>query len=545
MKKLQLFFSMLFICGSLFAQTTARLQVIHNSPSPTVDVWVNGAKLLADFKFRTASPFIDAPAGTPLTIEVKAPSSTAATAALATFTPTLTAGKTYVAIATGIVGNAKTPFTLKVIENGLEKSSGSTKTALVVYHGSTDAPAVDVIARGVATIVSGAAYGDATNYFEVPSAKYILDVTPAKNPAIVASFNADLSTLGGGAAVVFASGFLAPKAGEPAFGLFAALPNGTVVALPVLTTARLQVIHNSPSPTVDVWVNGAKLLADFKFRTASPFIDAPANTTLKLEVKAPNSTAATAALATFNVNLKAATTYAAIATGIVGNAITPFDISLIEGALEKSSDAKKVALAVYHGSTDAPKVDVVNNAGGAVLFNDLEYGDADGYLEVPAAKYVLNITPFDQNKTIVAAFTADITTLGGGAAIVMASGFLAPKAGEPAFGLFAVLPSGTVIALPSASVSTDDIKTLVSNYTVYPTLANSNIQLEYSIEEPANIQFSVSDNSGRIVYTSKLDNQNTGQYKETVDVSAWEAGLYHVQLVTKKGSISQKMVKVN
>ena len=55
------------------------------------------------------------------------------------------------------------------------------------------------------------AYGDITNYITVPPASYILDVTPGNdNSTIVASFEADLSGLGGGAAVVFASGFLNP-----------------------------------------------------------------------------------------------------------------------------------------------------------------------------------------------------------------------------------------------------------------------------------------------------------------------------------------------
>ena len=106
-------------------------------------------------------------------------------------------------------------------------------------HGATDAPAVDVIARDVATLVDNAAYTDMTDYIPVPAASYILDVTPAEdNRTIVASFTADLSGLAGGSAVVFASGFLDPAANQngEAFGIYAALANGTVVAFPSLIT---------------------------------------------------------------------------------------------------------------------------------------------------------------------------------------------------------------------------------------------------------------------------------------------------------------------
>ena len=45
---------------------TARLQVIHNAADPIaneVDVYINGTLTLDNFAFRTATPFIDVPAG--------------------------------------------------------------------------------------------------------------------------------------------------------------------------------------------------------------------------------------------------------------------------------------------------------------------------------------------------------------------------------------------------------------------------------------------------------------------------------------------------
>ncbi|MFN3939117.1 MAG: hypothetical protein ACK4IY_00935, partial [Chitinophagales bacterium] len=72
MTRIALLITMIFAFTSVFAQT-ARVQVIHNSADPAanrVDVYLNGSLLLNNFKFRTATPFIDAPAETPITISI-------------------------------------------------------------------------------------------------------------------------------------------------------------------------------------------------------------------------------------------------------------------------------------------------------------------------------------------------------------------------------------------------------------------------------------------------------------------------------------------
>ncbi|MEM7511265.1 MAG: DUF4397 domain-containing protein, partial [Bacteroidota bacterium] len=213
---------------SVSAQSTARLQVIHNSPSPTVDIYLGSTLLLDDFEYRTASPYIDAPAGVEINVGVALSTSTSAADTIVNFPLTLEEGKTYVAIAGGIVGDATTPFTLYITDMGQEAAAG-TGVDFAVHHGSTDAPAVDVAARGVATLVENASFGAITGYLNVPAAPYIIDVKVAGTETIAASFDVDLSALEGGAAVVFASGFLAPATmDDPGFGLFAALPDGNV-----------------------------------------------------------------------------------------------------------------------------------------------------------------------------------------------------------------------------------------------------------------------------------------------------------------------------
>ena len=261
MKRNILLICLMSMTGLLFAQT-ARVQIIHNSPSPTVDIYANGGELERNFEFRTATPFIDVPAGVDIDLAIAPSPSTSAAEAIANFTVNLIEDETYVVIATGIVGSMDTPFDLKIISMASESSADSTEVDLTIYHGATDAPAVDIVARDVATLADSAAYGVNTPYFTVPAQDYTIDIKPAGNDdVIVASYTAPLSGLAGGAGVVFASGFLQPaNMDDPAFGIFAALPNGDVLELPAVENlAKLQIIHNSPSPTVDIWVNGTKL----------------------------------------------------------------------------------------------------------------------------------------------------------------------------------------------------------------------------------------------------------------------------------------------
>ena len=223
----------------------ARLQVIHNAADPTVaivDVWVNNEVLLDNFGFREATAFIDVPAGVDLLVGVSL-SDSSGYSDIGTYN--LSAGVSYILVANGLLepglfqanpDGRNTAFELFALPDAREAGiNGVGNVDFAVLHGATDAPTVDVFARGVARLVDDAAYGDIAPYQFVPAGEYILDVTLGGDSTVVAgSFLADLNGLGGGAALVFASGFLTPaddQNGE-AFGLFAALPDGQVVPFP-------------------------------------------------------------------------------------------------------------------------------------------------------------------------------------------------------------------------------------------------------------------------------------------------------------------------
>ncbi|MEZ5083960.1 MAG: DUF4397 domain-containing protein [Bacteroidales bacterium] len=185
---------------------TARVQVIHNSADAAaemVDVWLNDALLLDNFTFRTASPFIDAPAGEEFTISIKGPDSMNPDNPIWSQTYTLTSGETYVLVANGIVSptgyDPVEPFDIYVYAMGREEASMTTNTDVLVFHGSTDAPVVDVveIGKGAGTIIDDMMYGDFAGYLELPTDDYILNVRDETGESSVEVFlSAPLSTLG-------------------------------------------------------------------------------------------------------------------------------------------------------------------------------------------------------------------------------------------------------------------------------------------------------------------------------------------------------------
>ena len=201
-------------------------------------------------------------------------------------------------------------------------------------------------------------------------------------------------------------------------------------------TATVQVIHNSASPTVDVYVDGALAVEDFAYRTATPLLTLPTSFTVGI---AP---ADGDVIAEFPFDLMEGGSYVVVATGLLGDDVTPFDLAAA-GTTFGASSSDVVGLEVYHGSTDAPAVDIW--ADDAPLLTDFSYGDFSGFVEVPAADYVLGVAP--AGGDIIAAFTAPLSGLGGGSAVAFASGFLSGD--DPAFGLFAALNDGTVLALPA------------------------------------------------------------------------------------------------
>lgn len=549
-----------------FSQT-ARVQVIHNSADPAakfVDVYLNGGLLIDDFKFRTATPYIDAPAGTPITISIAPSTSLTVDDAIANFTYTLTEGDKYVIVANGVLNpdafaanpdGVSTGFNLFVRNEMREEALDANNVDFVFFHGTTDAPTVDAIARDVATVVDNAMYTMFTDYVSVPADKYFIDVTPGDVPSlIVASARASLEDAGGVSAVIFASGFLDPATNldGKSFKLFYALPDGTVKQFPLISTAKLQVIHNAADPAasvVDIYVDGALAIDNFEFRTATPYIDVPGNVPVSIAVAPPTSESVDDAITTITATFKAGYGYIAMANGVLNpdlfnpnpdGADIAFGVFVKENVAFRSDRGNGLEFFGIHGCTDAPTVDIIARDV-ATLLDNVSYGAVSDYQTVPANTiYILDVALGDAPEVVVASYEAALEAVAGQSAVVFASGFLSPELnpeGSQPFGLYYTLADGTTGAFPAYVMRAAAENTISTQ--IYPNPAVSTVNV--SIAASFNGAIQIADISGKIV-KSILVNSSNGE-TVNIDISNLAAGIYTVTTAAENEVTTTKLIK--
>jgi len=549
MKKTLLIATLLSVVtvATTFAQT-AKLQVIHNAADPaaaSVDIYVGQDKALDDFAFRTASPFVDLPAGVPLAISVAPSSSMSAADAIATFTVTLDANGTYLAVANGVLkassfaanpGGAAIGFNVFPIGNARQKGDSAASVDIKVFHGVTDVGQVDIYA-GSSKLLSNVGYGESSNYLTVPAASYVIGVAPAGAQPI-ARFTADVSKLGGQAITVLASGFLNPaaNAGGSAFGLFAVTAAGgpfiALPAAPAVEKARVRIVHNAADPAaakVDVYVDGAVAVDDFAFRSSTPVLELDPDKTYVIGVAPSTSMSVADTIKSFSVALPAGN-YVVFANGTIqkGFAANPsgsdigFTIYPITNVRTAASNENNIDFAVFHGVTDAPAVDV--RVAGNNLVSALAYGKTSEYLSVPAADYVVDVAP--AGGAVLKSYNVPGTAIKGQSAIVFASGFLDPAANlnGPAFGLYALIGTD-VVQLTEATTSVRDIPQL-PEASIVPNPASSDVMARFTMPADGSVSIRVVDISGTLVAETTMQNLARGAHAVPVSVNTLSSGGY-------------------
>ena len=309
--------------------------------------------------------------------------------------------------------------------------------------------------------------------------------------------------------------------------------------------ANVQIIHNSPYPIVDIYVDDAEALGDVPFRATTGMIQLPVSTTVGI---AP---ANGDVIANFPFTLETNGNYVVSASGILGSDATPF--GLVASGLELAAvDTNHFGLKVFHGVTDAPAVDIYAN--GNLLVDNLGYNEYKGYVQVPVGDYTIDVTAHGSDQS-VASFAAPLSGFGGGTGIVFASGFLASQS-DSSFSLILATPSGYSVSLPATPTALSTIADNVVSPSVfrlkqnYPNPFNPSTLIDFEVFESSNVSLNVYDLSGRLVKNLLSGNLNSGVYtiewngKNNNGISA-AAGVYFYSISSKENTIIKKMSLIN
>tara|TARA_B110001469_G_C9645481_1_gene326053 strand:- start:235 stop:2631 length:2397 start_codon:yes stop_codon:yes gene_type:complete len=543
--------------------TLPRLQIIHNSASKgvaQVDVWItNGnrtTKVLSDFAYKEATPYIDAPNF--FTISITASGSLDTTNAIVRKSFYLNQGESYVLVAAGEPG---TNFDL-FITDGLEIATKAGNTDVKIFHGSVGLPMVDIVEVSIpaGTIVNDLSFGQAKGFLNLAALDYNLQIKTQQSIG-AAEFIAPLSAFKDSVLFVAATGYLdttGPTPNNP-FILLAVTPSGTVVELrpeASLTPARIQVIHNCAIPDanfVDVYIDDQKVLDDFEFRTSTPFIEVPGATQFTVDIDTKSSIDNSFPIYSESLVLESGRTYIILASGVIifgSEKYFPpkeFDLIPIADTREASMIADKVDVMVFHGATDVPMIDV-NELSKPVneLVDDLEYGMSQGYLELDPDVYDLEIA-LASTGTSVKTYPADLTSMAGQAITIVASGFLDPLKNNNGaeFGLWVSLPGGGDLIELKSNVSSVD-ENLIDNATttLYPNPAKDFIILNYSLKDSSDVSIYLYDLNGMELKSTSFSNLQKSNHNAALNLDDLNTGLYIVKIEAGQTVITRK-IQVN
>jgi Domain of unknown function (DUF4397) len=161
---------------------------------------------------------------------------------------------------------------------------------------------------------------------------------------------------------------------------------GTPSKQTVAGEVLLRVAHlSTDAPPVDIWVNGSVALSNVPFKTVSDYLGLDAGT---YRIQVTPAGAPSPVVIDANLDLMSGHVYTVAAVGFLSSGtLQPLLL------LDDRSVGTGARIRFVHASADTGAVDVAVAGGGPVLFENISFAKASGYVEVPGGTYDLAVRP--------------------------------------------------------------------------------------------------------------------------------------------------------
>ena len=561
------------------------IQLIHNSPDPglqAVDVFVD-AFGLGNFvslgqgvpiPFRLATEFLDdLPAGTHrIAISPFGQNDFEWSIQEVTFE----ANKRYVVMAEGVRDPSSFNTSIngeaigfRFIVNEIPDADQVTagETIVLLHHAAPDVPNIRLIAVGAGEATGdfpeGIPYGFDITGGGVASLPYPrVQVTNNNTDVIFGEYKVDLVPFTGQVVTIFTSGFISPDGNtginDANFGLYLAADTGTGFAIELPAPdppvpGNIQFIHNSPDPEisdVDLYLNGELVFQSLRYKESTPLLPIPAGNN-RIAVSPRNGSvvdtawSATDVFVDFDLNITTfrdeGRNYVAAAFGVRNTADFTNEVNSGVGFGLQVQESRcglddpqptQTDLTFFHGTLDAPAIDIVLDDQFIPIVNNLSYGSfAPTYSSLPENLYQLDIKDEDNTGTLFR-FNMNLEGRGSEVLTFIASGLLNPADGQPAFSFFGLNCFGEVFALDQIS-STQSLQEIAVSF--FPNPVKERLWIDSPIQLD---RFEITNILGQSVFSS-----NAIAGKNEVDISQLTKGVYSIKVVQEGKVYASQFVK--
>ncbi|MDX9723462.1 MAG: DUF4397 domain-containing protein [Myxococcota bacterium] len=368
---------------------TASLRVLHlSADAPAVDVFVNGGAdpAIEALAFGASTPPISLPVGS-YDFDIAAAGTTEPVLTISD--AMLEADMAYSALAFNRLANLEALIIVDELD-GIPSSSIRVRAV----HVAPDVGQVDIWALGETPtpLFVNLDFGAASDTADLPATAHAVGIDVDADAVPDLSFSIPELPAG-----TYANLF-AVQDEEDAVILLAQLPDGTTVRIPADLPApeqtMLRVLHLSPdAPAVDIFVNGSSpaAITELAFGVATPYVSLDAGI-YDFDVAATGAAIETAVLSIEELELMADKKYTAVALGKLASISA---LALEDAAVSEPGQIKVRAIHAADGvgAVDIWNLPLIGEPG--ILYENVPFGAAGGYLDLPPGAYTLGIDAND------------------------------------------------------------------------------------------------------------------------------------------------------
>jgi hypothetical protein len=540
-----------------------RVQFINTSTDTSisaVDIWQNSVRIRQNLNRLQATPMLNLTSGNNQYTVTRAGSPNENTDVLfSTDTPiTINSGESYIVFVSGVVDTNAYPTNPDGLDRslaliGFNNFNESVATIgqfdLQYFNSITNASSIE-LNRGAATVTpmfNATAYAGLSNRISLTTIgnnAYILrenidgELIRTYRLLVPANYANRVATL---VSVGFKKDDDLPE-GALLSSYQLVFTNGEVVPLTELN-AFIQIVHASADPSiaeVDVYINGEKILDNFGFSQATPFLPVVPYKTLAVGVAPANSTSATEAFFTTNVLADSSRYHYAVASGlrnITGFAANPNNVDrsfalLINNTarLDAALNTKNIDLMYFHSMTDAPATEAQGRNQTSFLSRNNNFKTFHGY----RAHSAFNEIPFEliefESRALLYRRHVDLLSHQGKTGLVIATGFKNPAQNQNGRGIemFIIWPEGAVDSF-YIPTSLQSAQQQLLQFVAYPNPASEQIKVAFHSHINAQTAIEMYDLSGKLLQS--FNKTSIAGYNEMeLNVANFTNGLYIIKV---------------